>query len=229
MVRDQEPLFAREGLFRQRLNQLRKDGRINQPPAPDSINRLKELEHGNYLANVQSTLSQQDPKEMERITLLDSVTQLYNHTTVTRALTDELKKSKRYKRNCSVLVLLVDGLYGIQQSYGYETADSILKGVADFVMNEVRDVDIPARYSAEELLVVCPETDAKGTAILAERIRTKICLERVSDIGQNWHVTCSIGIACFPDSATTIDELVEKARVALNQSIDNGGNSVSFA
>ncbi|MCW5822529.1 MAG: GGDEF domain-containing protein [Cyanobacteria bacterium TGS_CYA1] len=229
MVRDQEPLFAREGLFRQRLNQLRKEGRINQGPAPDSINRLKELEHGNYLANVQSTLSQQDPKEMERITLLDSVTQLYNHSTVTRALTDELKKSKRYKRNCSVLVLLVDGLYGIQQSYGYETADSILKGVADFVMNEVRDVDIPARYSAEELLVVCPETDAKGTAILAERIRTKICLERVSDIGQNWHVTCSIGIASFPDSAATLEELVEKARVALNQSIDNGGNSVSFA
>lgn len=229
MVRDQEPLFAREGLFRQRLNQLRKDGRISQGPTPESINRLKELEHGNYLANVQSTLSQTDPKEMERITLLDNVTQLYNQASVTRILTDELKKSKRYKRNCSVLIMLVDGLYGVQQSYGYDVADSILKGVADFVMNEVRDVDIPARYSAEELLIVCPETDAKGTAILAERIRTKLCLERVSDIGQNWHVTCSLGIASFPESAGNLEELIEKSRVALNQSIDNGGNSVSFA
>ncbi|HMP52225.1 MAG TPA: diguanylate cyclase, partial [Candidatus Melainabacteria bacterium] len=174
MVQDQEPLFAREGLFRQKLNQLRKSGHIPQNIKSDSQSRIRELEQGGYLDKVKSTLEHADPKEMERITLLDRTTELYNHSTIMRILGDEFKRSRRYKHDCTVLMLLIDGLYGIQQSAGAEVSDNILKGVADFVMKEVRDVDIPARYSAEQLLVVCPETNADGVAVLAERLRSKI-------------------------------------------------------
>ncbi len=128
---EQEPLFAREGLFRQKLNQLRKTGEIQQQRKVDTDSRLKELEQGGFLTNVKSTLPQADPKEMERITLLDGVTELYNHSTVTRILKDELKRSKRYKHNCSLIMLLVDNLYGIQQSHGPDVSDSILRGFLD--------------------------------------------------------------------------------------------------
>lgn len=229
MVQDQEPLFAREGLFRQKLNQLRKTGHIPQNIRSDSQSRIRELEQGGYLDNVKSTLEEADPKEMERLTLLDRVTELYNHNTVTRILTDEFKRSKRYKHDCTILMLLIDGHYGIQQSAGLEVADTILKGVADFLMKEVRDVDIPARYSAEQLLVVCPETDSEGVAVLAERLRSKIPLQRVSDVGQNWHVTVSIGIASFPRNAETLDELLRETERALNASIDKGGNVFTIA
>jgi diguanylate cyclase (GGDEF)-like protein len=218
--------MGREGLFRQKLNQLRKTGRVVQQSQNDTQNRLKELEQGSYLTNVQSTLSQTDPKEMERITLLDSVTQFYNHNTITRIISDELKRSKRYKHDCTLLMYLVDGLYGIQQSHGNEVSDSILRGVSDFVMRTIRDVDVPARYSAEQMLVLCPETDAQGTSILAERMRTKICLERVSDLTQNWHVTMSLGIASFPAHASNYDELFQKLEGALNTAVDKGGNCV---
>lgn len=229
MVQDQEPLFAREGLFRQKLNQLRKTGHIPQNIRSDSQSRIRELEQGGYLDKVKSTLEEADPKEMERLTLLDRVTELYNHNTVKRILTDEFKRSKRYKHNCTILMLLIDGLYGIQQSAGLEVADAILKGVADFLMKEVRDVDIPARYSAEQLLVVCPETDSEGVAVLAERLRSKIPLQRVSDVGQNWHVTVSIGIASFPRNSETLDELLSETERALNASIDKGGNVFTIA
>lgn len=229
MVQDQEPLFAREGLFRQKLNQLRKTGHIPQNIKSDSQSRIRELESGGYLDNVKSTLEDADPKEMERITLLDRTTQLYNHNTIVRILTDEFKRSKRYKHDCTILMLLIDGLYGIQQSSGVEVSDSVLRGVSDFVMKEVRDVDIPARYSAEQLLVVCPETDAEGVAVLAERLRSKIPLQRVSDIGQNWHVTVSIGIASFPRNANDLDSLLEETEKALNASIDKGGNTFTIS
>ncbi len=229
MVQDQEPLFAREGLFRQKLNQLRKTGHIPQSIKSDSQSRIRELEQGGYLDNVKSTLEDADPKEMERITLLDRTTDLYNHNTIKRILTDEFKRSKRYKHNCTTLMLLIDGLYGIQQSSGAEVSDSILRGVADFLMKEVRDVDIPARFSAEQLIVVCPETDADGVAVLAERLRSKIPLQRVSDIGQNWHVTVSIGIASFPRNANDLDTLLEETEKALNASIDRGGNTFTIS
>ena len=92
MVQDQEPLFAREGLFRQKLNQLRKTGHIPQSIKSDSQSRIRELEQGGYLDNVKSTLEDADPKEMERITLLDRTTDLYNHNTIKRILTDEFKR-----------------------------------------------------------------------------------------------------------------------------------------
>lgn len=226
MREQKEPLFGREGLFRQKLNQLRKTGNIQQQSASDTHNRLKELEQGSYLTNVQSTLSKTDPKEMERITLLDGITELYNHATVSRIIADELKRSKRYKHDCTLLMFLVDGLYGIQQGAGHDVADSILKGAADFLMRTVRDVDIPARWSAEQMLVVCPETDAQGVSILAERLRSKIQLERVSDLTQNWHITVSIGIASFPAHGADYDDLLAKVEGALNQAVDKGGNCV---
>lgn len=229
MVQDQEPLFAREGLFRQKLNQLRKTGHIPQNTQADTKARLRELEQGGFLDNVKSTLEDADPKEMERITLLDKVTELYNHNTVTRILTDEFKRSKRYKHDCTILMILIDGLYGIQQQSGHDVADSIMKGVADFLMNEVRDVDIPARYSGEQLLVVCPETNAEGVAVLAERIRTKLPTLRVSDMGQNWYVTVSMGIASFPAHADSLEELLSETEKALKESSDRGGNSFCIA
>lgn len=229
-MRDQqEPLMGREGLFRQKLNQLRKSGRVEQQAQSDTQSRLKELEQGGYLTNVQSTLSQTDPKEMERLTLLDGVTQFYNHNTISRIIGDELKRSKRYKHDCTILMYLVDGLYGVQQSHGSEVSDSILRGVSDFVMRTIRDVDVPARYSAEQMLVMCPETAAAGVGILAERMRTKICLERVSDLTQNWHVTLSLAIASFPEHAVGYDELFQKLEAALNKAVDNGGNCVVIA
>jgi len=229
MVQDQEPLFAREGLFRQKLNQLRKTGEIQQQRKVDTDQRLKELEQGGFLTNVKSTLPQADPKEMERITLLDGVTELYNHSTVTRILKDELKRSKRYKHNCSLIMLLVDGLYGIQQSHGPDVSDSILRGVADFLMKTVRDVDVPARFSAEQFLIMLPETDLAGTQVLADRIRQKVQVERVSDLTQNWHVTLSIGIASFPASAGGYEELMKKLQSALDSAINKGGNTVIAA
>ena len=93
-------------------------------------------------------------------------------------------------------------------------------------MRTIRDVDVPARYSAEQMLVLCPETDAQGTSILAERMRSKIQLERVSDLTQNWHVTLSLGIASFPAHCANYDEMFQKLEKALNTAVDKGGNCV---
>lgn len=231
--KDQVPLFAREGLFRQKLNQLRNTGNVNQTAKPqtqaDATSRFRELEQGTYLSNVQSSASKGDQQDAERIALLDSATELYNRNTVMRILRDELKRTKRYKHSLGILVIKVDEMAKVTKTHGQGTADSVLKGTANFIMSKVRDVDIPARYDTDLFLVICPETDPKGVSVLAERIRSKIMLERVSDVGQNWHVTVSQGISGYPGSGLKAEDLVEAAISAATKANESGGNQTVTA
>lgn len=227
--KDQQPLFAREGLFRQKLNQLRTVGQINTRSAPETKSRFKELEQESYLTNVQTSMAKGDPQEAERIALLDSTTELYNRTTIVRIIRDELKRAKRYKHNMGLLVVTIDELDTINKKHGAATVESIIKGVANFLMTAVRDVDIPARYDNNVFLILCPETEPKGVSVLAERIRSKIMLTRVSDVGQNWHVTVSQGIAAYPGAAVKADELIQNAIIAANTANKAGGNKTEYA
>ncbi|MBU6453568.1 MAG: GGDEF domain-containing protein [Cyanobacteria bacterium REEB67] len=227
--KDQVPLFAREGLFRQKLNQLRNTGNINERTTNEGSNRFRELESGIHLNNMQKSFLTAEPQEGERTTLLDNTTELYNRATIMRVIRDELKRAKRYKHAMSLLVVQIDGFEKMQKGNSQATVDSVLKGVANFLMNIVRDVDIPARYDVNTFLVVCPETDPKGVAVLAERVRSKIMLERVSDVGQNWHVTVSQGIAGYPGSSLKAEELIDTCIACAEAAGQNGGNQTVTA
>jgi diguanylate cyclase (GGDEF)-like protein len=222
--KDQVPLFAREGLFRQKLNQLRNTGNVNERTSTEGSNRFRELESGIHLNNMQKSFLTTEPQEGERTTLLDGTTELYNRATIMRVIKDELKRAKRYKHTMSLLIVTIDGFEKMKKGNPTATVDSVLKGVANFLMNIVRDVDIPARYDINAFIVVCPETDPKGVAVLAERIRSKIMLERVSDVGQNWHVTVSQGIAGYPGGALKAEELIDSCIAAADTANKNGGN-----
>jgi diguanylate cyclase (GGDEF)-like protein len=227
--KDQVPLFAREGLFRQKLNQLRNTGNINERVSNEGSNRFKELESGIHLNNMQKSFLAGDNPDGDRTTMLDNTTELYNRSTIMRVIRDELKRAKRYKHNLSLLVVSIDGFEKINKSNPGSTVDSVLKGVANFLMNIVRDVDIPARYAENVFIVVCPETDPKGVAVLAERVRSKIMLERVSDVGQNWHVTVSQGIAGFPGASLKAEELIDSCIACADAASANGGNQTVTA
>jgi diguanylate cyclase (GGDEF)-like protein len=230
MVRDQrDPLFGRESLFRKKLNELRTTGHISQLPQAEGRARSREIERNVYLEQVANTLAQTDQKDMERLTLLDTVTQLYNHSTIVRMLSVEVKRAKRYRMPMSVLLMSVDSFREIHASHGPLTSDSILRGVANFLIGTIRDVDIPARYDAETFLVICPNTDAAGISVLSERIRHKISTERVSDIGQNWTITVSVGVGSYPIQGTKDEDLMRIVQNALAQAEGEGGNRCVIA
>jgi diguanylate cyclase (GGDEF)-like protein len=227
--RDDEPWVGRESIFRKKLNELRTTGRIHELPKNDSVNRIKELEQSTYLNNVQTTFQQAAPPELERVTLLDGLTELYNNTTINRILSDEIKRGRRYKYPSIVVALTPDKLEEIRLTNGPLAVDGIYKGTANFLMNTIRDVDIPSRYSVDTFLVICPNTGMDGGKVLAERLRNNICQARISDIGQNWSVTASIAVAEFPSMAQTVDELINVVGTALQQAKDAGGDRVILA
>jgi len=218
--------FAKESVFGNRLSQVRdtKQRLSVQPPqsgAPwESILSSKP----GTAAPVQSVVSKQSDDDIERLALYDSLTDLYNHRTFMRHLTYELKRGMRYKRPVAVCLISIDGLDTFCREYGDMTGDFIRKEVAREIRNVVRDVDIPARYSGKEFIVLFPETNSNGATSVADRLKNKVG-SRVLNLGtQSVRVTISLGVASFPTHGREPAELLGRAFQALEIAIQRGGD-----
>lgn len=193
------------------------------------IERVKELEQRSLLTATQTNLSSANGEDIEKLALLDTLTELYNSRTFIKEVKDELKRAKRYKRPISLCMVAVDGFRDIQRQYGALTSDAVLKVVGGVLRGAVRDVDIPARYSSEEFAIILPETNAAGAAIVAERIRNRVASHGIT---HNWHnlkVTTSVGLAAFPSHAREHDELLARTIQALELAVERGGDQVMTA
>lgn len=196
----------------------------NNPTMDPRISkRIKEPEHKVLMANVQTELELGSKiEEIERLALLDSLTELYNSRHFMKALDEEIRRAKRYKRPLSICILAVDDLLEIQAEYGTLLGDLVLKVVAGLLHMTVRDVDVPARYSCTELAAIFPETNLASAGVAAERIRQKIINQPISNNWQNFNVTASFGIAAFPTHGNDAKELVNECLQGLAHSKERG-------
>ena len=191
------------------------------------IERVKELEQRSLLTS--QALSAANGEDIEKLALLDSLTELYNSRTFLKEMKDELKRAKRYKRPVSLCMVSVDGFRDITRSYGALTSDAVLKVIGGVLKGAIRDVDIPSRFSSDEFAIILPETNASGAAIVAERIRSRVANHGIT---HNWHnlkVTTSVGLAAFPTHAREHDELLSRTVQALEQAVQKGGDVVITA
>jgi diguanylate cyclase (GGDEF)-like protein len=188
------------------------------------LERVKELEQRSLLSNTQASLTSAKAEDLERLALLDSLTELYNNRTFLKELKDEIKRGKRYKRPVSLCMISIDGFKEIARQYGALTADAVLKVISSVLKTSIRDVDIPARYSAEEFAIIFPETNTSGASVVAERIRQRIGTQAITHNWHNLRVTCSIGLASFPAHAREHDELIARSIQALELAVQRGGD-----
>ena len=190
------------------------------------IERVKELEQRSLLTSTEQSLAAVKGEEIERLALLDTLTELYNSRTFIKEIKDELKRAKRYKRPVALCMVSIDGFKDLVRQYGALTSDAVLKVVGTVLQGAIRDVDIPARYSAEEFAIIFPETNASGASIVAERIRQRVANQSIT---HNWHnlkVTASVGLAAFPAHAREPEQLVDKCVQALELAMQKGGDRV---
>lgn len=190
------------------------------------IERVKELEQRSLLANTETRMSATKGEEIERLALLDTLTELYNSRTFLKEIKDELRRAKRYKRPVALCMIAIDAFRDITRQYGALTSDAVLKHMGEVLRGAIRDVDIPARYSAEEFAIIFPETNSSGASIVAERIRQRVSSQFIT---HNWHnlkVTASVGLASFPAHARESEELVARSIQALELAMNRGGDRI---
>jgi diguanylate cyclase (GGDEF)-like protein len=164
--------------------------------------------------------------EIRRMAVTDGLTGLYNHKKFHELLNTELERYKRTSGPMSLLIIDIDFFKRVNDTYGHQAGDIVLKGVADIISNTVRDIDIAARQGGEEFAALLVNTDRKGSASLAERLRSNVMNTEFLAEGHRIRVTASIGLASCPEDAKDADGLVSIADKALYTAKETGRNRV---
>jgi len=130
--------------------------------------------------------------ELRAMSITDALTGLPNRRYLMDRLEEEVARAKRYEYSLSCLMLDIDYFKLVNDRFGHQTGDAVLKELANLLKENVRMVDIVARYGGEEFIIILPETILEGARVLAERIRRSV--EQHSFAGAlNLNVTISIG------------------------------------
>ena len=163
------------------------------------------------------------------LAITDSITKLYVHRYFQMRLEEEVARSRRYNSTISLLMCDIDHFKPINDNYGHQQGDAILKEVSKILRKNVRNTDIAARYGGEEFAIILPETTQADAKIVAERIRRDVAhFDFPSIMPGQPSVKCSIsiGVAGFPLNADNKDQLIQKADNALYKAKDSGRNKV---
>lgn len=158
----------------------------------------------------------------------DELTGLHNIRSFSSILLHEIKKSLRYEQFFSVLMIDADNLKDINDKYGHEAGDSLIKTMAHTIQFCLRESDILARYGGDEFIALLPQTDQKNAIEAAERIRKAIENTAFDMDGHQIKSTASVGIASFPAQADNTNDLLRNADIALYTSKNTGRNKVTL-
>lgn len=160
--------------------------------------------------------------------ITDPLTGLYHRAHLEFRLREDLKVSKRYGRPLSALMIEIDYFFQLSEMNGSQMTYHILQGVSKTIEKAIRiDVDLPARYSVDTIVVLLPETGSQGAMVLAERIRQKIAdLHKIIGIENFPEVSVSIGVASLEDKEENVEDIILKLKEALEQAKNSGRNKV---
>lgn len=162
--------------------------------------------------------------QVSRQAVTDELTGLSNHGRFQELLNAEIEQVRRYHHPIGLIMLDIDDFKAVNDTYGHQQGDAVLRHVASVLRENSRDADSPARYGGEELSLILPHTDLEGAFAIAERIRAAVEGLRVArtDGGGVLRITASVGV-----TASTVgdkDRLIADADGALYEAKRQGKN-----
>lgn len=211
---------------------LTKDGRVlgalvieAEAPAGLTLEETRPLEV--LAAVVASSLELAwSYEEVDRKARTDALTGLYNRMHFGEQLQRTLAEADRHNQPLSLVLVDVDHFKKVNDSFGHEAGDAVLKHVARILQEAVRAVDVCARYGGEEMAILMSQTDTAGAVEVAERLRARLEATVIRHAGAEITVTASFGVATYPETVKVKEQLFPSADKALYIAKHEGRNRV---
>ncbi|MDP3266444.1 MAG: sensor domain-containing diguanylate cyclase [Sulfuricurvum sp.] len=161
-------------------------------------------------------------QEVDRIAMIDQLTGIYNRHKFEQLLILEMERSRRFSEPLSLIIIDIDHFKLVNDTYGHNTGDVVLKYLVEIVQKNIRKIDIFARWGGEEFLVLSPNTDLKNIAVLAEKLRLAVAEAECPEVS---HITISQGISTLEEK-DTFSGLFKRADMGLYHAKEHGRNQV---
>ncbi|MDR2392407.1 MAG: GGDEF domain-containing protein [Planctomycetota bacterium] len=167
--------------------------------------------------------------KLNEMTIIDSLTHLYNRRHLITLLSSSMAQAKRQRHDLSIAMLDIDHFKRFNDTFGHICGDEVLRQVGERLKLSIRnEVDIPARYGGEEFVAIMPFTSMDQAVKVAERIRANIENRPFTWERHQFAVTGSLGVAEYLDGET-VEQFIDRADRALYKAKNGGRNRVSDA
>ncbi|MBU1086087.1 MAG: diguanylate cyclase [Candidatus Omnitrophica bacterium] len=164
---------------------------------------------------------------LKQLALRDALTNLYNHRYFEEAIEAEFMRAKRHSLPLSVIMLDVDYFKSINDVYGHQFGDLVLKQFADQLTQMVRKYDTVIRYGGEEFIIITPGADKEIVLVLAHRLLELIKLYNFGNKTHKVKLKISVAVACFPeDKIHKANDFIKVSDCILDKVKETGGDKV---
>ena len=154
--------------------------------------------------------------ELENMAMRDDLTQLFNRRYFFERLERELEAAKGFNRPLSVIVIDLDSMKLVNDTYGHRVGDEVLTGFGALLLKQTRTSDVPARIGGDEFAIILPDTDETSAHVMIERLTAALTEQGVINRDDSvLRVKASLGLACFPGAGDTADRLMQQADAAM--------------
>lgn len=208
-----------DGTVRAELNFLRKDGKKFPVDLTSSVVNARNGDKLTLIIMRDISLWKEaeyvlmrEKKLLERLAVYDHMTKTFNRRGLIRRVREEVLRADREEKALSLVMVDLDHLKHINDTYGHLSGDTVLCKVADIISDNLRPYDIVGRYGGDEFLVCLPSTGAADGGRIAERLRQRLESTVIDYRGSKINATASFGVSTYePNSGITIDSLISRA------------------
>jgi diguanylate cyclase (GGDEF)-like protein len=164
-------------------------------------------------------------EDLKKMAKFDALTNAYNRRSFEEFLETEIKRFKRHKVNFSIALADIDHFKKINDTYGHNYGDIVLKSISSILREGIRDQDIVARWGGEEFIFLFPETESDGAMIVLNKVRDRILKNHTNESNKP-NITMTFGCAVFDGTKSAL-EVIKDADSALYFGKENGRNQIN--
>ena len=165
--------------------------------------------------------------QLERQSMTDDLTGLYNHRHILVEVDREVERANRYGRLISGMMIDVDDFKKVNDQYGHLAGDQVLRELSEVLQKNIRKVDILGRYGGDEFLVILPETTLEASRVVAERIQRNVARHSIRVNETFISLTVSVGLFSFtPSQKVDAFTFIDRADKVMLEAKKSGKNTI---